>query len=1013
MPFGSMVLGNLFSAVVSNDYSSAYIPGTFNCQQANYANQVFEKRLAAIGFTNQWQDLHRDDVRDLMALTVGRMDVYQLVGVLLLGTTFSFYTSNTLMQDQSQHPANVMLFLMCTFFSAAYVFISVWLALHASVICQCVGTRLLTSVLRYSIPTRGELDQIVVSMIPVLDRVMLVMKQACDIALGKVSPGRSSSAVNFHSQEAAAEASPMGVSPMGTGRFSDHDIAVKLGQNWNADVRRAHEHAGLTGPENCDVDTSSHFRQYLQAQQSWQGHDAYARATMALGMHYLMQAIAYYVLAELSAISYAFAAVSCCGFHVIALIIMKIEVKDFCRRPSECFTVFVCFIIPPIWVSFVQWFLQPLDTATHHMMLAPCFVLHGLGAAWIYRQVRPTPPDDMRGYGQTALVPNRWRTHSYLNVINLRQHVAEQGEGLAVREMQACHDRLRSAMKAVMHEEHLAQKVSSKQRSGPEITTIREEFERCLQVTSASMGFESRRQFERLLDHFVLWQLAPDILASFEVFRTPAVQNWLDDSQKQQLNENYEAFVGQCQNLDLGIVGTSPRASHEKPLPYQVAEKDRKRFAQVQTRRGSVQQSVCVDSQTGSPCTSFESRPPSLSFAFGGWKSHFSEPARHTAERSANVDEAPGRVPTDAGRRSALPAHFPLRAPVTLPPDQQAANIINRFSQCSGALWFACALIQLGHAALLSWQKSSVELSMDLATSISVSWPGPSNLFEAWSLGCTSSTLVASTEFATFLAGYPDEKLGQPVKFTSANELGAAFVICGPSSCQHLALRNKDERKWSLATMAGGVEDAQEIPVPASWQKLAGSFSQPCNSTSCEIILAGWDEHIITVAKLWRSSEPRGQQDLRRLNQWHFSALYPIRPDLAACATGRRDTGCRSAVLGASSYTNVQALQLLSHWQLLLILHGDGLLDGWDLDTGELIGRWELRSSHHNARAGSGIHYGPFCHAGNASLLLFERRLGMGASLKKVSLPSELSRKHLDYEIKHGTATAGLPNLVI
>lgn len=1001
-----MVFSHLISGLLNSDYASCYIPGTFNCHQANYANQIFEKRLAAIGFTNQWQDLHRDDVRDLMALTVGRMDLYQLIAVLLLGITFSFYTSNTLMLDQRQHPANVMLFLMCTFFSTAYLFLSLWLALHASVICQCVGTRLLTSVLRYSIPTRGELDQIVVSMIPVLDRMMLVMKQACDVALGKVTPGHSSSSANFHSQEDSAEARPMGVGPMGTGKFSDHDIAVELGQNWKNDMRRSHEHAGLTGPENCDVDTSGHFWRYLQAQQSWQGHDAYARATMALGMLYLMQSMAYYVLAELSPISYAFAAVSCCGFHLLALIIMKIEVKDFCRRPSECFTVFVCFILPPIWVSIVQWFLQPLDTATHHIMLAPCFVLHGLGAGWTSRQVRPAKPDDMGGYAQTALVPTRWRTHSYLNVINLRQQVAEQGPGFVVRELQACHDKLRSAMKAVMHEEHLVQKVSSKQRSGPELTTLREEIERCIQVTSAGMSSESRHRFERLLDHLVLWQEAPDILASFEVFRTPAVQCWLNDSQKQRLNENYEAFLCQCQNLDLGILGSSPRASHERPLPYQVADEERKRFVRV---KNSVLQNVCIDSQTGLPCTSCESRPPGLSFVFGGWKAHFSEPTCHAAERSANLDEAPG--PVAAERRFVHPAHFPLHPPVTIPPDQQAANVVNRFTRCSSALWLACALIQLGCATLPGWQQSPAELRTDLATSIGVFWPGPSNFFEAWSLGCNSSTVVVNTEHATFLAGYPDEKLGQAVRFTSANELGAAFVICGPGVCRHLALRTKDEGKWSLATMTGGAEDAQEIPVPASWQKLAGSFSQPCNSTSCEIILAGWDEHAITVAKLWRSSEPAGRQDVRLGNQWRFSALYSVRPDLAACATGRRDTGCMSAMLGASSYTNVQAIQLVSHGQLLLILHGNGLIDGWGLDTGELLGRWQLRSSHRNAQAASRIHYGPFCHDGNATLFLFERKLGMSASLKAMPLPRELSCRHLDCEIKYRTGTAGLPSL--
>ncbi|CAK9055616.1 CCHC-type domain-containing protein, partial [Durusdinium trenchii] len=100
-------------------------------------------------------ELFREDVRDLVELTVDRMDVYHLVGALFLEFCIVLFCEGRV--QASAPPFLLSLFLLSNACAFIYLLLAVWLSMHASIASHSFGVRLLTRFVRLPIPSMKQI----------------------------------------------------------------------------------------------------------------------------------------------------------------------------------------------------------------------------------------------------------------------------------------------------------------------------------------------------------------------------------------------------------------------------------------------------------------------------------------------------------------------------------------------------------------------------------------------------------------------------------------------------------------------------------------------------------------------------------------------------------------------------------------------------------------------------------------------------------------------------------------
>lgn len=214
-------------------------------------------------------ELYREDVRDLVNLTVVKMDKYLIVNLLQFGFCITLLTEGRAEEQQGAESPPWLLWLtqMCNAGAFVYYLLSVWLAVHASIAAHSFGVRLLTQIVRLPLPSEEQLD-----------------------------------AARSTSEEFEGES-------------LGYWFRVPL---WRAQLRKLN--AAMANVNARDDDTMSeagdsvvpedfgspvallhHVRLFRQLQANWQSYDAYARVCMALGTSQLLHAICYYCMGMLVA----------------------------------------------------------------------------------------------------------------------------------------------------------------------------------------------------------------------------------------------------------------------------------------------------------------------------------------------------------------------------------------------------------------------------------------------------------------------------------------------------------------------------------------------------------------------------------------------------------------------------------------------------------------------------------------------------------------------------------------
>eukprot|EP00913_Durusdinium_trenchii_P023740 g22297.t1 len=94
--------------------------------------------------------LFRQDIRDLVELTVGKMDLYHMVGALFI-RMISIYYSEGFFAEPPPTFLQVAYYLSQAC-ALVYLLMAIWLSMHASIKSHSYATRLLTRFVRLPIP---------------------------------------------------------------------------------------------------------------------------------------------------------------------------------------------------------------------------------------------------------------------------------------------------------------------------------------------------------------------------------------------------------------------------------------------------------------------------------------------------------------------------------------------------------------------------------------------------------------------------------------------------------------------------------------------------------------------------------------------------------------------------------------------------------------------------------------------------------------------------------------------
>jgi len=247
--------------------------------------QRLERDLSRLEMQIKRFDLFRQDIEDLVKLTVDKMDMYHLIGALFLGFTTTIYCEGRVEEAPSWFNG---LYLLTVASSFVYLLLAVWLSMHASISSHSFGVRLRTRYVRLPIPSLSQIASLTAKLSDFenqgVARVMRVPFATAHAQQWQLS--------NAQTQESSAPGSGNAGMPLGAGlakapKSSAEDI---LGPG---DDGFAREDVLMTAAAALP---GKHVHLFRRLQSKWQCYDAYARVSMTLGVHQMLNSLNYYMI---------------------------------------------------------------------------------------------------------------------------------------------------------------------------------------------------------------------------------------------------------------------------------------------------------------------------------------------------------------------------------------------------------------------------------------------------------------------------------------------------------------------------------------------------------------------------------------------------------------------------------------------------------------------------------------------------------------------------------------------
>lgn len=374
----------------------------------NRENYMFDKELLmkrdyqAQKMRVKKAELYREDVRDLVQLTVRKMDNYLVVSTLQLGFCMTLYVEGRPKPDIGLPHWLMHLFAMCNAGAFLYYLLSIWLSMHASVAAHAFGVRLLTQVVRLPIPDDATLDK---SRFKAQQYEGNKVKEMFRVPVLQQQFQRLTQAMDKTDEEDQDRMSASGASVTNSDDEEDES--------------------------NMMVVDLPHIRHFRRIQAHWQAYDAYARVCMAMGTNQLLHTLSYMMLGTLVAENdVPFPAFSCVViFTACAWVLARLDL--YLSRRILAVAGFLL-VLPPAIVTLrfslhrgfskVPQPMTHLATAFYRCLVPLAFFLHILWIIFTLFVGRAKK----RGSGIDMALPTTFRSVLFLDVFGWLAEESEQ-----------------------------------------------------------------------------------------------------------------------------------------------------------------------------------------------------------------------------------------------------------------------------------------------------------------------------------------------------------------------------------------------------------------------------------------------------------------------------------------------------------------------------------------------------------------------------------------------------------
>ncbi|CAE7391396.1 unnamed protein product [Symbiodinium natans] len=255
----------------------------FDYNRENYKfdqEQRLERDMQRVEMQIERFDLFREDIEDLVKLTVDKMDMYHIVGALFLSFTALVYCEGIIQGPQP--PFFMGQYFLTVAASFVYLLLAVWLSMYASIASHSFGVRLRTRYVRLPIPNLSQIQSLTTKLSDFeqqgISKVMRIpfgpqgaQKWELEAERKAEEQGQPSAQSSGNQRAAMPEVRLADQGDIGFGR---EDILMQAA-------------ASVPG---------KHVELFRKLQAKWQCYDAYARISMALGVNQMIQSVNYFVV---------------------------------------------------------------------------------------------------------------------------------------------------------------------------------------------------------------------------------------------------------------------------------------------------------------------------------------------------------------------------------------------------------------------------------------------------------------------------------------------------------------------------------------------------------------------------------------------------------------------------------------------------------------------------------------------------------------------------------------------
>lgn len=224
--------------------------------------------------------LFREDLRDLVELTVGKMEMYHLVAALFLESSVSLYCEGRIHRETP--PFLLSLYYLSVASAVTFLLLAVWLSMHASICSHSFGVRLLTRFVRLPVPGVAQMGALNAKL---SDFERQGVKQMLRVPI-------------IGGEQIWAERQPVPIEEVtGPGIPSPSAVASPGAPDTKQDLLGSgmkalnHEDKFLGSARKVE----KHIELFRKLQAKWQCYDAYSRVCMALGANQMLLSLAFFV----------------------------------------------------------------------------------------------------------------------------------------------------------------------------------------------------------------------------------------------------------------------------------------------------------------------------------------------------------------------------------------------------------------------------------------------------------------------------------------------------------------------------------------------------------------------------------------------------------------------------------------------------------------------------------------------------------------------------------------------